>query len=254
MDTWASSAGLEGSADNEVFSCSKGLKALKEVSDRCGIFCLVVDHFGKAAEAGITQRQRRGRGAARRRRRRLHALRRLAAPGRGPRPAAPGAPGLRPLRHAAGRLVLSARQRVDAKGGANSFYAIDYAARMAMEMGADVVKLNMPKINPDEGQGRAGALQRDGGRRGRGDPPRASSPPAARWWCSPAAPRSTTRPCSTTPARSWRRAARGVIFGRNVWQREWNDALEIIEQIKETLLENAHAHPVARRALILNSP
>ena len=26
----------------------------------------------------------------------------------------------------------------------------------------------------------------------------------------------------------------GVIFGRNVWQREWNEALEIIEQIKET--------------------
>ena len=39
-------------------------------------------------------------------------------------------------------------EAVDAKGGANSFYAIDYAARMAMEMGADVVKLNMPKIDP----------------------------------------------------------------------------------------------------------
>src|SRR5215204_3563966 len=36
-------------------------------------------------------------------------------------------------------------EAVDGKGGANSFYAIDYAARMAMEMGADVVKLNMPK-------------------------------------------------------------------------------------------------------------
>src|SRR5690606_13352057 len=39
-------------------------------------------------------------------------------------------------------------EAVDAKGGANSFYAIDYAARLAMEMGADVVKLNMPKIDP----------------------------------------------------------------------------------------------------------
>jgi class I fructose-bisphosphate aldolase len=29
----------------------------------------------------------------------------------------------------------------------------------------------------------------------------------------------------------------GVIFGRNVWQREWNAALEIIDQIKETLLK-----------------
>src|SRR5215204_6619934 len=41
-------------------------------------------------------------------------------------------------------------EAVDGKGGANSFYAIDYAARMAMEMGADVVKLNMPKIDPDK--------------------------------------------------------------------------------------------------------
>ena len=39
-------------------------------------------------------------------------------------------------------------EAVEAKGGPNSFYAIDYAARMAMEMGADVVKLNMPKIDP----------------------------------------------------------------------------------------------------------
>jgi len=30
----------------------------------------------------------------------------------------------------------------------------------------------------------------------------------------------------------------GVIFGRNVWQREWGAALRIIEQIKETLLKS----------------
>ena len=35
----------------------------------------------------------------------------------------------------------------------------------------------------------------------------------------------------------------GVIFGRNVWQREWNEALEIIEQIKETLLEHVRRIP-----------
>src|SRR4029434_3009855 len=39
---------------------------------------------------------------------------------------------------------------IDGKGGRDSFYAIDYAARMAMEMGADIVKLNMPKIDPDK--------------------------------------------------------------------------------------------------------
>jgi class I fructose-bisphosphate aldolase len=35
----------------------------------------------------------------------------------------------------------------------------------------------------------------------------------------------------------------GVIFGRNVWQREWNEALEIIAQIKETLLSSVRRIP-----------
>jgi DhnA family fructose-bisphosphate aldolase class Ia len=30
----------------------------------------------------------------------------------------------------------------------------------------------------------------------------------------------------------------GVIFGRNVWQREWSAAREIVDQIKETLLKS----------------
>src|SRR5215207_9325303 len=50
-------------------------------------------------------------------------------------------------------LVIWAYPRgsaVEAKGGRDSFYAIDYGARMAMEMGADVVKLNMPKFNPEK--------------------------------------------------------------------------------------------------------
>ena len=35
----------------------------------------------------------------------------------------------------------------------------------------------------------------------------------------------------------------GVIYGRNVWQREWSEALEIIGQIKETLLSNVRRIP-----------
>jgi len=35
----------------------------------------------------------------------------------------------------------------------------------------------------------------------------------------------------------------GVIYGRNVWQREWSEALEIIEQIKESLLQNVSRIP-----------
>jgi class I fructose-bisphosphate aldolase len=35
----------------------------------------------------------------------------------------------------------------------------------------------------------------------------------------------------------------GVIFGRNVWQREWSEANAIVEQIKETLLANVRRTP-----------
>src|SRR6202008_463505 len=33
---------------------------------------------------------------------------------------------------------------IEAKGGKDSFYAVDYAARTASELGADVVKVNFP--------------------------------------------------------------------------------------------------------------
>ena len=39
-------------------------------------------------------------------------------------------------------------EAVEARGGRDSLYAIDYAARVALEVGADVVKVNFPKIDP----------------------------------------------------------------------------------------------------------
>src|SRR4029453_6280263 len=50
-------------------------------------------------------------------------------------------------------LVIWAYPRgrdIEKKGGRDSFYAIDYGARMAMEMGADVVKLNFPNVDPEK--------------------------------------------------------------------------------------------------------
>jgi DhnA family fructose-bisphosphate aldolase class Ia len=35
----------------------------------------------------------------------------------------------------------------------------------------------------------------------------------------------------------------GVIFGRNVWQREWSAALDIIGQIKDILLAEVSRIP-----------
>ena len=71
-------------------------------------------------------------------------------------------------------LVIWAYPRgtyIEKKGGQNSLYAIDYAARMAMEMGADVVKLNLPEPRPGS-TGLARALQRARGLPGGGGPAR----------------------------------------------------------------------------------
>ena len=35
----------------------------------------------------------------------------------------------------------------------------------------------------------------------------------------------------------------GVIYGRNVWQREWSEAIEVIEQIKEIMLASVRRIP-----------
>ena len=133
-------------------------------------------------------------------------------------------------------------EAIDGKGGATSFYAIDYAARLAMEMGADVVKINMPTINPEK--------DRDA------QPPynemEVTEDEAMRQ-CVESAGRALVVLSGGSKvddetvighARSVMQAGgSGVIFGRNVWQREWNDALAIIEQIKETLLANVTRTP-----------
>lgn len=131
---------------------------------------------------------------------------------------------------------------VDGKGGANSFYAIDYAARLAMEMGADIVKLNMPKVGLD--------TDKDA------QPPynemNVTQDEAIRQ-CVESAGRAlvvlsggskTDDATVLGHTKSVMDAGgSGVIFGRNVWQREWNEALEIIASIKESLLANVKRTP-----------
>ncbi|HVC08226.1 MAG TPA: hypothetical protein VND98_11665 [Solirubrobacterales bacterium] len=133
-------------------------------------------------------------------------------------------------------------EAIDAKGGATSFYAIDYAARLAMEMGADVVKLNMPKIDREKDKDTP--------------PPynelEVSQEEAIRQ-CAESAGRSLvvlsggSRVNDETVLAHTRMVMEaggsGVIFGRNVWQREWSEALEMIAQIKETLLASVRRTP-----------
>ncbi|MDX6651351.1 MAG: fructose-bisphosphate aldolase, class [Solirubrobacterales bacterium] len=124
---------------------------------------------------------------------------------------------------------------VEKKGGQNSFYAIDYAARMAMEMGADVVKLNMPKLDPEKDRDAPAPYNEL----------EVSQDEAIRQ-CVQSAGRALVVLSGGSKVdddqlleqtRSIMEAGgSGVIYGRNVWQREWSAALEVIEQIKEIML------------------
>ena len=142
-------------------------------------------------------------------------------------------------------LVIWAYPRgeaLDRRGGQSTFYAIDYAARLAMEMGADVVKLNMPKFDPEKDKLTPAPYNE-----------LAVTPEEAIRQVVESAGRSLVVLSGGSKidddklleqTRYFMEAGgSGVIYGRNVWQREWAQALEIVEQIKEIMLSSVRRIP-----------
>ena len=111
-----------------------------------------------------------------------------------------------------------------------------------MEMGADIVKLNMPVINPDKDKDSPAPyneLDVD-----QVEAIRQCVESAGRALVVLSGGSKTDDETVLGHTREVMAAGgSGVIFGRNVWQREWNEALAIIEQIKETLLSNVRRTP-----------
>jgi len=120
---------------------------------------------------------------------------------------------------------------IDVKGGKDSFYAVDYAARTASELGADVVKVNFP--HPEKEGGTPADYQAE------------FSPQQA----IDAVVRSANRTLLLVSGgeragdaamlekarQSMEAGATGLIFGRNVWQREHIESLRFAAQLKEIL-------------------
>jgi fructose-bisphosphate aldolase, class I len=122
---------------------------------------------------------------------------------------------------------------VKEKGGVDTLYAVDYAARMACEMGADVVKLNEPKVgeNLDKQPKPYNTLQ-------------ISEEEALRKVVKSAGKTlvliSGGSKISDEDLLHKARVAMeagvtGLIFGRNLWQRKYDDALAITARIHEIL-------------------
>lgn len=128
-------------------------------------------------------------------------------------------------------------EAIEAKGGKDTVYAVDYASRVAQELGADVIKLNVPKV----------------------DAVKLAQAPQAyrRAWTADEALRQVIRSAGRTlvifaggergapdemmaKARDCMEAgATGLIFGRNVWQRPRAEALAVTEDIHNLLKDFA---------------
>jgi fructose-bisphosphate aldolase, class I len=120
---------------------------------------------------------------------------------------------------------------VSEKGGKDSFYLVDYAARTAAELGADIVKVNFPDPSKRTGvkkeydtdfteqqavdhvvhsAGRSLVLLSGGEKAGDDEMLEKSR-------------------------MSLEAGACGLIFGRNVWQREHDESLRFVAKLKELL-------------------
>ncbi|HEY3513972.1 MULTISPECIES: class I fructose-bisphosphate aldolase [Kribbella] len=123
---------------------------------------------------------------------------------------------------------------IEAKGGKDSFYAVDYAARVASELGADVVKVNFPQ-----------PAKRDN-----------VKPPYEEIFSPQQAIDGVVRSANRTLVlvsggeragddAMYRKAEQamdagglGLIFGRNVWQRGYDESLAFVDGLKEILVQH----------------
>ena len=122
---------------------------------------------------------------------------------------------------------------IEGKGGRDSLYAVDYAARVALEMGADIVKLNIPKQGPKDSEqpGDYAGIDYD-----YGEGARRVVESAGRCLVLFSGGSKLGDEDLTTKARTaMESGATGLIFGRNMWQRPFDDALAMSRSVQDML-------------------
>ncbi len=127
---------------------------------------------------------------------------------------------------------------IEAKGGQLTPWAIEYAARVAQELGADVVKVNLPELNAEKEK-------------------LTPAPYKNATFEEEEAVRRVVEAAGRTPVLvsggaqrdeehvihkaqiSMRAGATGIIFGRNVWQRPYDVALSLTRRLQDVMREAA---------------
>lgn len=133
-------------------------------------------------------------------------------------------------------LVVWARPRgpaIDHKGGPNSLYAVDYAARTASELGADVVSLDVP--HPELVAGVPSAYRaRFSGQDALDTVVRSANRSLV---IVAGGARVDDHQLLERAHQTMRAGATGLIFGRNVWQRDHTASLKLLVELRRILEE-----------------
>lgn len=122
-------------------------------------------------------------------------------------------------------------EAIERKGGKDSFYAVHYAARVASELGADVVKVNFP--HPEK----------------HADVPADYTAEFSSQDAIDAVVRAANRTMVLVSGgsragdeamfekaqESMSAGATGLIFGRNVWQRDHEESLRFVDRLRQIL-------------------
>ena len=121
---------------------------------------------------------------------------------------------------------------IKAKGGQDSLYAVDYAARVACEMGADIVKLNVPSAEANDKQPKPYNTMH----LSEEDALRKVVKSAGRTLVLISGGSKVSDDDLIHKAQLGMEAGvTGLIFGRNMWQRKHDGALAITGRIHEML-------------------
>ncbi|MBI3430298.1 MAG: fructose-bisphosphate aldolase [Actinobacteria bacterium] len=122
-------------------------------------------------------------------------------------------------------------EAVEAKGGNSSFYAVDYAARIASELGADIVKVNFP--HPDLRTNVKKEYDADFTTQ---QAINAVVKSANRTLVLVSGGEKAGDDAMFEKAReSMDAGATGLIFGRNIWQREHDESLKFVNSLRQIL-------------------
>ena len=123
---------------------------------------------------------------------------------------------------------------IEAKGGKESVWAIDYAARVATEVGADVVKINFPTVSPSPNSPKPYDTQAFSPQEGID---RVIKSAGKTLTLISGGEKEPDDELMQKAQHSFAAGATGLIFGRNTWQRPYEDALKLMAALREVALK-----------------